>query len=321
MTGIVYKSTGSSYLVKSTDGNFHTCRIKGKFRIKGIKSTNPIAVGDAVVFDLEKKGDEEIGVIKTIVERDNFIVRKSVNLSKQTHVIAANIDQVFLLITINNPPTFTAFIDRFLVSTRAYRIETILVFNKIDAYEIEERAEILYLKEIYEAIGYRCVEVSATQNKNVAEIKEIMTDKTSMFVGHSGVGKSTLVNAIAPNLNLKTKEISDQHNQGKHTTTFAEMFDLPFNARIIDTPGIKGFGVVDIDKYELGDYFPEFFALKQDCKFNNCIHTKEPNCAVKEALEEERVSWSRYKSYLQILEGEDETSHFRTDVWNEDDTE
>jgi len=321
MTGIVYKSTGSSYLVKSTDGNFHTCRIKGKFRIKGIKSTNPIAVGDAVVFDLEKKGDEEIGVIKTIVERDNFIVRKSVNLSKQTHVIAANIDQVFLLITINNPPTFTAFIDRFLVSTRAYRIETILVFNKIDAYEIEERAEILYLKDIYEAIGYRCVEVSATQNKNVAEIKEIMTDKTSMFVGHSGVGKSTLVNAIAPNLNLKTKEISDQHNQGKHTTTFAEMFDLPFNARIIDTPGIKGFGVVDIDKHELGDYFPEFFALKQDCKFNNCIHTKEPNCAVKEALEEERVSWSRYKSYLQILEGEDETSHFRTDVWNEDDTE
>ena len=318
MTGIVYKSTGSWYFVKTADGEFHQCRMKGKFRIKGIKSTNPIAVGDKVVFDLEKKGDEETGVIKKILDRDNFIVRKSVNLSKQTHIIAANIDQVFLLITINNPPTFTTFIDRFLVSTRAYRIDTILVFNKIDSYEIEERAEILYLKDIYEAIGYRCVEVSATENKNVSEIKEIMTGKTSMFVGHSGVGKSTLVNAIEPSLNLKTKQISDQHKQGQHTTTFAEMFDLSFDARIIDTPGIKGFGVVDIDKYELGDYFPEFFALKQDCKFNNCIHTKEPNCAVKEALEEERISWSRYKSYLQILSGDEEKEHFRTDVWDED---
>ena len=243
MTGIVYKSTGSWYFVKSADGEFHQCRMKGKLRLKGIKSTNPIAVGDKVLFDLEKKGDEETGVIKKILERDNFIVRKSVNLSKQTHIIASNIDQVFLLITINNPPTFTTFIDRFLVSTRAYRIDTILVFNKIDSYQIEERAEILYLKDIYEAIGYRCVEVSATENKNVSEIKEIMMGKTSMFVGHSGVGKSTLVNAIEPSLNLKTKQISEQHKQGQHTTTFAEMFDLSFDARIIDTPGIKGFGV------------------------------------------------------------------------------
>jgi ribosome biogenesis GTPase len=321
MIGIVYKSTGSWYFVKSADGEFHQCRMKGKLRLKGIKSTNPIAVGDKVAFDLEKKGDEETGVIKKILDRDNFIVRKSVNLSKQTHIIAANIDQVFLLITINNPPTFTTFIDRFLVSTRAYRIDTILVFNKIDSYEIEERAEILYLKDIYEAIGYRCVEVSATENKNVSEIKEIMKGKTSMFVGHSGVGKSTLVNTIEPSLNLKTKQISEQHRQGQHTTTFAEMFDLSFDARIIDTPGIKGFGVVDIDKYELGDYFPEFFALKQDCKFNNCIHTKEPNCAVKEALEEDKISWSRYKSYLQILSGDEEKEHFRTDVWNEEDNE
>jgi ribosome biogenesis GTPase len=321
MIGIVYKSTGSWYFVKSADGEFHQCRMKGKLRLKGIKSTNPIAVGDKVAFDLEKKGDEETGVIKKILDRDNFIVRKSVNLSKQTHIIAANIDQVFLLITINNPPTFTTFIDRFLVSTRAYRIDTILVFNKIDSYEIEERAEILYLKDIYEAIGYRCVEVSATENKNVSEIKEIMKGKTSMFVGHSGVGKSTLVNTIEPSLNLKTKQISEQHKQGQHTTTFAEMFDLSFDARIIDTPGIKGFGVVDIDKYELGDYFPEFFALKQDCKFNNCIHTKEPNCAVKEALEEDKISWSRYKSYLQILSGDEEKEHFRTDVWNEEDNE
>ena len=319
MTGTVYKSTGSWYQVKSDEGQFYKCRIKGKFRIKGIKSTNPVAVGDHVVFDIEKKGDEETGVIKTILDRDNFIVRKSVNLSKQTHIIAANIDQVFLLITINNPPTFTTFIDRFLVATRAYRIKTILVFNKIDSYAIEERAEILYLKDIYEAIGYTCVEVSSTQNKNVDTIKQLMLGKTSMFVGHSGVGKTTLVNAIEPSLHLKTKEISDQHMQGQHTTTFAEMFDLSFNARIIDTPGIKGFGIVDIDKYELGDYFPEFFALKEHCRFNNCIHTKEPNCAVKTALEEENVSWSRYKSYIQILEGEEETAHFRTDIWNEED--
>ncbi len=321
MKGIVYKSTGSWYQVKSDDGKFHKCRIKGKFRIADIKSTNPIAVGDNVVFDLEKKGDEETGVIKKILDRDNFIVRKSVNLSKQTHVIAANIDQVFLLITINNPPTFATFIDRFLVSARAYRIDTILVFNKIDSYEIEERAEILYLKDIYQAIGYRCVEVSSTENKNVDIIKKLMIGKISMFVGHSGVGKSTLVNAIEPSLNLKTKEISEQHSQGKHTTTFAEMFDLSFDARIIDTPGIKGFGVVDIDKYELGDYFPEFFELKKDCKFNNCIHTKEPKCAVKDALEQDKVSWSRYKSYLQILEGEDEKEHFRTDIWEEDDND
>ncbi len=318
MIGIVYKSTGSWYWVKSNDGLLHQCRIKGKFRIKDIKSTNPIAVGDKVEFDLEKKGDEETGVIKTIFDRDNFIVRKSVNLSKQTHIIASNIDQVFLLITINNPPTFSTFIDRFLVSARAYRIDVILVFNKIDSYEIEERAEILYLKDIYEKIGYKCLEVSATKNKNVDKIKELMLSKTSMFVGHSGVGKTTLVNTIEPSLNLKTKEISDQHNQGKHTTTFAEMFDLSFDARIIDTPGIKGFGVVDIDKYELGDYFPEFFVLKQDCKFNNCIHVKEPQCAVKDALEAEEVSWSRYRSYLQILEGEEESEHYRTDIWDEE---
>lgn len=318
MTGIVYKSTGSWYQVKSDTGEFYKCRMKGKFRIQNIKSTNPIAVGDKVEFDIEKKGDEETGVIKMIFERDNFIVRKSVNLSKQTHIIASNIDQVFLLITINNPPTFSAFIDRFLVSARAYSIEVILIFNKIDSYALEERAEILYLKDIYEKIGHQCEEVSATQNKNVSKIKELMLGKTSMFVGHSGVGKTTLVNTIEPTLDLKTKEISDQHSQGKHTTTFAEMFDLSFDARIIDTPGIKGFGVVDIDKHELGDYFPEFFELKQDCKFNNCIHVKEPKCAVKEALEAEEVSWSRYRSYLQILEGEEESEHYRTDIWDEE---
>ena len=311
MIGTVYKSTGSWYLVKSEKEEFFECRIKGKFRIKAIKSTNPIAVGDTVDFELED--NKETGVINTIHERKNYIIRKSVNLSKQTHIIASNIDLVFLLITIDNPPTLTSFIDRFLVTSEAYHIKTILVFNKIDAYEIEQRAEVLYLKDIYEAIGYQCVEVSATQNKNVDIIKELMLGKTSMFVGHSGVGKSTLVNAIEPSLDLKTKEISEQHKQGQHTTTFAEMFDLSFDARIIDTPGIKGFGVVDMEKEEVGDYFPEFFALKNKCKFNNCIHINEPKCAVKDALEEDKISWSRYKSYMQILEGEEE--HYRTDIW------
>lgn len=315
MTGIVYKSTGSWYWVKSEQGVFFNCRIKGKFRLKNIKSTNPIAVGDKVDFDIETNNDKETGVIKKIHDRENFIERKSVNLSKQTHIIASNIDQVFLLITIDNPPTFTTFIDRFLVTARAYRIDVVLVFNKIDAYETAQLAEVLYLKDIYEKIGYRCIEVSATKNKNVAEIKNLMLQKKSMFIGHSGVGKSTLVNAIEPSLNLKTNIISEQHKQGQHTTTFAEMFDLSFDAQIIDTPGIKGFGVVDMEKDELGDYYPEFFALKENCKFNNCIHVNEPKCAVKEALENDEISWSRYKSYLQILEGEDE--HYRTDIWEE----
>ena len=314
MTGIVYKSTGSWYFVKSEEGDLYQCRIKGKFRIKGIKSTNPIAVGDSVEFDIETKGDEEIGVIKLIHERTNYIVRKSVNLSKQTQIIASNIDLAFLLITINNPPTLTTFIDRFLVTAQAYSIKVILVFNKIDSYKEEEKGEIAYLKDIYETIGYTCIEVSAIKNINLDTIKSLMKGKTSLFSGHSGVGKTTLLNALEPGLNLKTKQISDQHQQGQHTTTFAEMFDLSFNAKIIDTPGIKGFGVVAIDKEELGDYFTEFFALKSACKFHNCIHVNEPQCAVKEALEDEKVSWSRYKSYLQILEGEEE--NYRTDIWD-----
>ena len=313
MIGTVYKSTGSWYWVKSDTEHLHKCRIKGKFRIKGIKSTNPIAVGAEVDFELETIGDEEVGIITKIHERKNYIVRKSVNLSKQTHIIASNIDQVFLLVTINNPPTLTTFIDRFLATAEAYSIEAILVFNKIDTYAIEERAEILYLKDIYEPIGYKCIEVSSIEKTNVDEVKDLMKGKVSMFSGHSGVGKTTLINAIESGLDLKTKEISEQHKQGQHTTTFAEMFDLSFGAKIIDTPGIKGFGVVDMDKEELGDYFPEFFALKEHCKFNNCIHVNEPQCAVKEALDEEEVSWSRYKSYLQILEGEEE--HYRTDTW------
>ena len=313
MQGTVYKSTGSWYQVKAEDGEFYDCRIKGKFRIKGIKSTNPVAVGDVVSFDLEEGVDGKTGVIKKIKDRENYIIRRSVNLSKQTHIIAANIDQVFLLVTLNNPPTLTSFIDRFLVTAEAYDIKAILLFNKVDTYSPEELGEVKYLAELYRAAGYECIGISAKKGKNVNKVKEKMIGKTSMISGHSGTGKSTLVNAIEPSLDLKTSEISRQHMQGQHTTTFAEMFDLGIDARIIDTPGIKGFGVVDMEREEIGDYFPEFFERKQDCKFHNCLHLNEPKGAVKEALEEGEIAWSRYKSYLQIMEGEDE--NYRIDQY------
>jgi ribosome biogenesis GTPase / thiamine phosphate phosphatase len=316
MTGLVYKSTGSYYTVKTEDQQVYECRIKGKFRMKGIKSTNPIAVGDVVDFELDNTTDEEMGQIHHIHERKNYIVRKSVNLSKQTHIIASNIDIVFLLITINNPPTTTSFIDRFLVTAEAYGIEAILVFNKIDTYDEAMVDEQLYLQYVYSQIGYKCLRVSSTEAKGLENLKELMIGKVSMFSGHSGVGKSTLVNALEPNLNLKTKTISEQSMQGQHTTTFAEMYDLSFNAKIIDTPGIKGFGIVDMEKEEIGGYFPEFFKLKDQCKFNNCLHKEEPNCAIKKALEEDKIAWSRYNSYLKILEGDDE--QYRTDTYNED---
>ena len=316
MTGLVYKSTGSWYTVKTLNGKVYQCRIKGKFRLKDIKSTNPIAVGDFVEFKLETKNDEETGVITRIQERKNYIVRKSVNLSKQTHIIASNIDQVFLLITINNPPTFTSFIDRFLVTAEAYSIKAILLFNKIDTYDEETLLEVKYLAALYRKIGYECIGISAKTGKNIDKVKQLMVDKVSMFSGHSGVGKSTLINTIEPELDLKTKELSEQHQQGQHTTTFAEMFDLSFGAKIIDTPGIKGFGVVDMDDEEVGDFFPEFFELKQNCKFNNCLHIHEPKCAVKEALDNDEVAFSRYRSYIQILEGEDE--NYRTDNFDQE---
>lgn len=313
MKGTVYKSTGSWYQVKSEAGTFYDCRIKGKFRIKGIKSTNPVAVGDRVEFDIEDKEGAEQGVIKKIEKRENYIIRKSVNLSKQTHIIASNIDQVFLLVTLNNPPTLTTFIDRFLVTAEAYHVKAVLLFNKVDSYNEDELVEVKYLAAMYRNAGYECIGISASTGKNVDKVKEMMLGKTSMFAGHSGTGKSTLINAIEPGLNLKTSQISEQHKQGQHTTTFAEMFDLTFDARIIDTPGIKGFGVVEIEREELGDYFPEFFELKQDCKFHNCLHLEEPKCAVKDALEEGEIAWSRYKSYLQILEGEED--NYRTDIY------
>ena len=311
MTGVVYKSTGSWYSVKAEDNTFYKCRMKGKFRIKGITSTNPIAVGDVVDFDIEKNTTEDTGVIDNIHERSNYVVRKSVNLSKRIHIIASNIDQVFLLITLNNPPTLTGFIDRFLATAAAYHLKTVLLFNKVDTYDSEEFLEVKYLADLYRKIGYTCLGVSALEGKNVDKVKEMMLGKTSMFIGHSGVGKSTLVNTIEPTLDIKTKQISEQHRQGQHTTTFAEMFDLSFDARIIDTPGIKGFGLVDMSPEEITDFFPEFFKLKQHCKFNNCLHIEEPKCAVKEALENDEIAASRYKSYLQIIAGDDE--HYRVD--------
>ncbi|MGB7394280.1 MAG: ribosome small subunit-dependent GTPase A [Pricia sp.] len=312
MVGTVYKSTGSWYTVKAENGDFIECRIKGKFRIQGIKSTNPIAVGDVVEFEIEQLGDDEVGTISGIEDRKNYIIRKSVNLSKQTHIIAANLDQVFLLVTLNNPTTYPLFIDRFLATAEAYDITAILLFNKVDAYGDDEKDEVRFLASLYREIGYTCIGISALTGKNIDKVKELMTDKTSMFSGHSGTGKSTLVNAIEPNLDLKTSEISEQHLQGQHTTTFAEMFDLSFGGRIIDTPGIKGFGVVDMDKDEIGDYFPEFFALKEGCKFSNCIHLEEPQCAVKEALDQGEVAWSRYRSYVQMVTGEEE--NYRVDI-------
>ncbi|WP_454976042.1 ribosome small subunit-dependent GTPase A [Capnocytophaga bilenii] len=305
MRGLVYKSTGSWYTVKEENsGVFYQCRIKGKMRLKGIKNTNPVAVGDYVAFQQEEGLQ---GVITGVEERQNYIIRKSVNLSKQTHIIAANIDLAFLVVTLNNPPTSTTFIDRFLVTAEAYSIKTVLLFNKVDTYTPDELAEVKYLAQLYRKVGYECMGISATTGKNIEKVKETMRGKTCVVSGHSGAGKSTLINAIAPQLALKTGEISLQHQQGQHTTTFAEMFDLPFGAHIIDTPGIKGFGMVEIDKHELTDYFPEFFALKEHCKFNNCLHTDEPHCAVKEALENDEIAWSRYKSYLQILEGDEES--------------
>lgn len=315
MTGQVYKSTGSWYTVKSGD-DFIECRIKGKFRIKGIRSTNPIAVGDIVDYEVDETSDTQTGTINNIHERKNYIVRKSVNLSHQMHIIASNIDLVFLLVTIDNPPTTTSFIDRFLVTAEAYGIEAVIVFNKVDTLNDATLDEQLYLQHIYQEIGYQCLRVSSTEEKGLEKLKDLMRDKVSMFSGHSGVGKSTLVNALEPTLNLKTTIISEQSKQGQHTTTFAEMYDLAFGAKIIDTPGIKGFGIVDMEKEEISGYFPEFFKLQEQCKFNNCLHKEEPYCAIKDALENDEIAWSRYKSYLQILEGDEE--HYRTDIYNDD---
>lgn len=303
MQGIVTKSTGSWYTVRTSDGNYTECRIRGKFRMEGIKNTNPVSVGDVVTFELEPQ--KETGVINKIHPRKNYIIRRSVNLSKQTHIIAANIDRAFLLVTVANPVTLTSFIDRFVATAEAYSIPVILLFNKIDSFDEFQLEEKEALKAVYEDIGYDCIDVSAVTGENIELVKELMIDKVSLFSGHSGVGKSTLINLIEPKLNLKTAKLTEQHGLGQHTTTFAEMFELSFGGFIIDTPGIKGFGVVDFEKQEVGDYFPEIFHFKQFCKFNNCLHLEEPGCAVLDAVEQDEIAFSRYRSYVQMLENDE----------------
>ena len=308
--GIVIKSTGSWYTVKAENGEKIECKIKGNFRLKGIKSTNPIAVGDHVEFKLAEKESEDNtnvinGLITNIVERKNYIIRKSPNLSKQSHIIASNIDESFLVVTINYPVTTTTFIDRFLVSAEAYRIPCTLIFNKIDRYNHEQTRQMDQMIELYEKIGYRCLKTSTKKNIGMDTLKSWMKNKTNVFAGHSGVGKSTLINTIEPGLNLKTKEISDYHQTGKHTTTFSEMFELSFGGYIIDTPGIKGFGVLEMEKEEISHYFPEMFKLLEKCQYYNCTHTHEPGCEVKQLVNEDEIADSRYFSYLGLLNTDD----------------
>jgi len=301
MEGLVIKNTGSWYLVRTNENRNVECKIKGNFRLKDIKSTNPIAVGDRVSIILNEDGT---GVITDICDRKNYIIRRSSNLSKQSHIIAANLDQCFLIITIKKPVTSTVFIDRFLMSAEAYRIPVNLLFNKIDIYDEEESEYMNALINLYEYIGYSCYKISAQQQTGLDILNEKLKNKITLLSGHSGVGKSTLINALIPHLELKTGNISDYHGKGMHTTTFSEMLELPEGGFIIDTPGIKGFGTVDMTPEEIGHYFPEIFKFSRDCRFNNCIHLNEPGCAVRDAVENHQISESRYKSYLNILEDE-----------------
>lgn len=301
--GKIIRTTGSHYTIRTNDNEIFECRIKGSFRMKNIKSTNPIAVGDMVDFLMPTPTIE--GVITTIHDRKNTLVRRSTNLSKRSQIIASNIDQAFLIATIAFPRTSTGFIDRFLVTTEAHQIPTIIVFNKIDIYNQEAQAFANEIKAIYENIGYKCIEVSAKRGDNIEQLREIMKDKTTLLSGHSGVGKSALINAIDNNLNLKTGLISSAHLKGMHTTTFAEMFPLSFGGDIIDTPGIKEFGMFDFKKEEVGLYYPEMKARLKDCQYYNCTHEHEPKCAIKEAVEKGEISIERYSNYLNIMHGEE----------------
>ena len=299
--GTVIKTTGKWYQVKLENGELIESRLKGKFRIAGIKSTNPVVVGDVVRIE---QSDENYMIVE-LFDRRNYILRKSVNLSKQTHIIASNIDQAILIVTFTHPITTTTFIDRFLVSANAFGVEVLILFNKTDLYSDEENINLKNITELYEKIGYRTISLSVLKD-DLSEVKNAMKGRINLISGHSGVGKSTLINQLQPNLNIQTKEVSDSFNQGKHTTTFSELHELDFGTSIIDTPGIRGFGLVEIEKNEIGNYFLEFFKLKGECKFHNCIHLNEPNCAVKEAFVKDEISESRYFSYLSMLEGEDE---------------
>lgn len=306
MKGLVIKNTGSWYTVKTDDGNIVECKIKGNFRLKGIRSTNPVAVGDRVEIIRNQEGTAFISAIE---DRRNYIIRKSQNLSKQSHIIAANVDQAFLIVTVNYPQTSTTFIDRFLASAEAYSVPVVLVFNKTDLLSEEERHYQNMMMTLYETVGYQCVAISAEKGDGVDTLLPLLHDKITLLSGNSGVGKSTLINRILPGVNLRTAEISDSHNTGMHTTTFSEMLLLPDGGYIIDTPGIKGFGTFNMEPEEISGFFKEIFRFSKDCRFNNCTHTHEPGCAVIKAVEDHYIAASRYQSYLSMLNDKDENKY------------
>lgn len=304
--GLVIKNTGSWYSVKTDDGKTIECKIKGNFRLRGIRSTNPVAVGDRVSITLNNEGT---AFITDIEDRKNYIIRKSPNLSKQSHIIASNVDQAFLVVTVNYPQTSTTFIDRFLASAEAYRVPVVLIFNKTDLLLPEELEYQEMMIRLYETVGYECKAISAMDNSVPETLKPLLENKITLFSGNSGVGKSTLLNHLIPGLSLRTAEISEAHNTGMHTTTFSEMLPLPYGGWAIDTPGIKGFGTFDMEPEEICGYFKEIFKFSKDCRFRNCTHTHEPGCAVRKAVEEHYISESRYNSYLSMLEDKDESKY------------
>ena len=308
MKALVYKSTGSWYIIKSENGVTFNARIKGIFKIYNITSTNPIAVGDFVEAELENE-TENTATITKIYDRDNYIARSSPHNRTQHHIVASNLEQTLLFATLKDPKTSQGFIDRFLVSAEAFHVPAIIVFNKADIYRKKEMEKFELLEEIYTSVGYQVLLTSIQDNQGIQELKDMLKDKTTLLSGHSGVGKSTFINSIFPEINLRTSEVSDWSGKGMHTTTFAEMFDLPFGGHIIDTPGIREFGIIDIPKQELSHYFPEMRERLQGCRYNNCLHLNEPGCAIKEAIEERKISVERYISYCNIIETIDEKNY------------
>lgn len=306
MKGLVVKNTGSWYTVRTDDGRLVDSKIKGNFRLKGIRSTNPVAVGDRVEIVTNREGT---AFITSIEDRRNYIIRKSPNLSKQSHIIAANVDQALLVVTVNRPQTSTTFIDRFLASAEAYRVPVVLVFNKTDILTAEERHYQEMVVALYENVGYECRTVSAATGEGIDGLLAVLGGKVTVLSGNSGVGKSTLINRLLPGVNLRTAEISDAHNTGMHTTTFSEMLPLPDGGYLIDTPGIKGFGTFDMEPEELTSYFKEIFRFSKDCRFSNCTHRHEPGCAVLRAVGEHYIAESRYQSYLSMLDDKDERKY------------